>query len=223
MLKQTYKRLLDFVFPQHLVCHACGREAVVNDYGVCSDCEDMLMPYNRVVKIPGFDGFTAGLIYNEQARHSIHALKFDGALYQKELLVRFMNIPEEWDFDCVVPVPLHEKREKERGYNQSAVLAKELCKRYNLLMREDLLIKVRNTPKQSTLSAEARAKNLRGAYAVSSECRDMSILLVDDVRTTGSTLKVCSAALRREGAVRVYGITACCTMTERIKDGWYYL
>ncbi|MCH5279326.1 MAG: ComF family protein [Christensenellaceae bacterium] len=223
MFKGAYENMLDFVFPQHLVCHTCGREAAVNDYGICSNCEDKLMPYNREIKVPGFDGFTAGLIYNEQSRNSIHALKFGGALYQKEFLVHFMKIPEDWSFDCVVPVPLHKKREKERGYNQSAVLAKELCKRYNLVMREDLLVKIRNTPKQSTLGAEERAKNLRGAYAASSECRGMSILLVDDVRTTGSTLKACAVAFRREGAAAVYGIAACCTMTERISDGWYYL
>ena len=115
-----------------------------------------------------------------------------------------MCIPADWPIDCIVPVPLHPRREKERGFNQSFILAKFVAERYNIDIRAELLKRVRDTSPQVGMNAKLRAKNLTGAFEASPECAGLSVLLVDDVRTTGATLKECASELKKHGAARVY-------------------
>lgn len=204
------KRFFDYLFPEHLVCHCCNREAVVNDYGICRACEGTLRFPSIQAAIPNIDGITSGLVYDGFAADAIKRFKYEGKLYEKELFVHFMKIPIEWQFDYVIPVPLHPKRIRKRGYNQSEVLAKELCRRYNLSLGNGFLQRTRNTPRQATLDADERKRNLKNAFAASPDCMGKVFLLVDDVRTTGTTLSECASALKKAGAVRVYAITACC-------------
>ena len=142
------------------------------------------------------------------------SFKYYGAVYKKEFLTHFIELPEEWNFDCFIPVPMHIDRLKKRGYNQSTVIAAELSKRCGKPVREDLLVRVRNTPQQARLDREARMKNVRGAFRANDELNGLSVVLVDDMRTTGATLRDCALELRKHGAVRVYAITACCSMEE---------
>ena len=212
------KRILDILFPQHLKCHSCGREAAVNGYGICADCEAKLLFAANAGNIEGVDGFTAGLQYNDVARRALRSFKYHGALYKKEFLTHHIHIPEDWEIDCIVPVPLHIDRLKRRGYNQSKVLADELVKRYDIPVREDLLSRIRNTPMQARMNRQQRMKNVKNAFSASPECKGLSIALLDDMRTTGSTLKECALELKKHGAAKVYAITACCSMEEVINS-----
>lgn len=211
-VKSIFNRVMDFLFPQHLVCHCCDREEVVNEYGICKRCENSLKLVSSVGGVSNVDGVTSGLLYEEPVAQAVRTFKYNGKLYKKELLVHFMKIPHSWEFDYVVPIPLHPKRLRERGYNQSEVLAKELCRRYGFSLRLDCVIRKRYTPKQANLNAVERIKNVKGVFEASKECKGKSFLLVDDVRTTGVTLAECAYALKRKGAVRVYAITACCDL-----------
>ncbi|MDM8000956.1 MAG: phosphoribosyltransferase family protein [Dehalococcoidia bacterium] len=111
--------------------------------------------------------------------------------------------------DALVPVPLHSRRLRERGYNQSALLAAEISKWNGLPVVTDSLVRTRHTKAQvKTDSAEERQRNMAGAFG----CRDVRlagkrILVIDDVCTTGATLNSCAAALRAAGAVSVWGLT----------------
>lgn len=209
------KHIADIIFPQHLKCHCCDREAVVNEYGVCGECEAKLKYVPGLAQLKGIDAFESGLLYTEPARNALVSFKFNGAVYKKEFLTRFMSVPEEWTADCIVPVPLSKQRLKERGYNQSALLADEVAKRCDLPVREELLTRVRETEKQSLMSKEQRLKNLKGAFKASDECAGLSIVLIDDIKTTGATLCECAKELKKHGAVRVYALTACCASEER--------
>jgi ComF family protein len=110
--------------------------------------------------------------------------------------------------DVLVPVPLHTRRLRERGYNQSALLADEVGKRNGLPVVTDSLVRLRHTKAQvKTTSAEERQSNLAGAFG----CRDANlagkrVLLVDDVCTTGATLNSCAIALRDAGASSIWGL-----------------
>ncbi len=209
--KRKFKEfVINWLFPQHLVCHSCNHEAVVNDYGLCRDCENGLRFYSHASAIEFIDDYTSGLQYNEVAKLAMHRFKYGNGLYVKEMFMKFISIPGEWKFDYVVPVPLHPKRKRQRGYNQSAVLANELCLRYNFVMREDLLIRTSNTHSQTALDYTDREKNVRNAFSASDKCNGLSILLVDDVRTSGATLRECAKELKRHGSVCVYAVTACC-------------
>ena len=110
--------------------------------------------------------------------------------------------------EVLVPVPLHQKRLRERGYNQSSLLARELGKLVNLPVVDDCLIRQRNTPPQArTSTIEERRSNTAEAFA----CRDRrlcdkQVLLIDDVSTSGATLDACAAALKATGATSVWGL-----------------
>ncbi len=209
-LEALVKAAADVLFPQHLKCHCCNRESVVNSYGVCADCESKLKSVPALPNLRDIDGFDAGLLYTEPARRALVSFKFNGAVYKKEFLAHFMAIPPEWSADCIVPVPLSENRLKQRGYNQSEVLAEAVSEKCALPVRTDLLARVMETEKQSLMTREQRLKNLKGAFLASKECRGLSIVLVDDIKTTGSTLSECAGELKKRGAVRVYALTACC-------------
>ena len=110
-----------------------------------------------------------------------------------------------------IPVPLHKVREKWRGFNQSAILLKQVCKKLDLPYREDLLIRAKQTKDQTKLKAKQRIKNMENAFIVRKDkeklIKGKSFLLLDDVKTTGSTLKECARALKLSGAKSVWGLT----------------
>lgn len=216
--KKLGKALLNLLFPQHLKCHCCGAEAVVNDYGICESCEKSLLFASDPGSIEGADGFSSPLLYNETVKNAMIPFKYHGAVYKKEFLTHFICIPEDWKADCIVPVPLHANRLKSRGYNQSAVLAEVIAERIGVPVREDLLFRIKDTPNQARIKRQERIENVKGAFEARAECKGLSVILIDDVRTTGSTLRECALELKRKGAEKVYAVTACCSM-EEIRNG----
>jgi len=110
--------------------------------------------------------------------------------------------------EVLVPVPLHQKRVRERGYNQSSLLAKELGKLTSLPVVDDCLIRQRHTPPQArTSTAAERQSNVSNAFTCRDRrLQDKQVLLIDDVSTSGATLDACAAALKAAGATSVWGL-----------------
>ena len=108
--------------------------------------------------------------------------------------------------EVLVPVPLHRRRLRNRGYNQSALLAKEVGKRAGLPVRDDVLVRIRDTPPQVSLSHEERLRNVAESFKCSGDVRGLKVILVDDVVTTGSTMSACASALMDGGAGSVWGL-----------------
>jgi ComF family protein len=118
--------------------------------------------------------------------------------------------PALWDgVDALVPVPLHPSRRRERGFNQARLLARDLGRKRGIEVLDGALAKVRNAPPQAGLRAAARERNVVRAYAVKRPDRvsGRTLLLVDDVTTTGATLRECARVLRAAGAKEVRAIT----------------
>ena len=111
--------------------------------------------------------------------------------------------------DVVVPVRLHHQRERERGYNQAALIARPLAKRLRLPYKSVLSTRVRPGPDKQLLSYEERWESVRGAFATrpGSQVDNLRVLLVDDVMTSGATLDSCAKTLREAGARSVIGLT----------------
>jgi ComF family protein len=139
----------------------------------------------------------------------IHAFKYGGAPSLAGFIAARMAaawMPGSGPVpDYLVPVPLHKNRERERGYNQSRLLAEQLTARCGVLTAPGLLVRTRATAAQATLRPELRAPNVSGAFATSlaEAVRGKNILLIDDVATTGSTLRECTEVLRRSGCAHV--------------------
>lgn len=138
-----------------------------------------------------------------EARFKFHADLAAGRVLSALMIERAaIDVPARPEL--LIPVPLHAARLRERGYNQALELAQPLAHAFAIPLRADLLLRTRATPPQSGLDAKTRGKNLRGAFAVAAEATLPShVALVDDVMTTGATLRECARVLRAAGVARV--------------------
>ena len=208
-LKAIGEALLDMLYPRGLTCACCGREAIVDEDMLCEDCAGGTERFVSAPLIENVAGYTAGLNYNDVSGGMVKQLKYGGKTYLAPVLAGLVRVPKSWEIDAVTPVPLHPNRLRERGFNQSELIARELCKRYGFELAPHLLERTSDTASQAGLSGAARRRNLKGAFRASEECRGLTVLLVDDVRTTGSTLSACASALLGAGCKRVYAATVC--------------
>jgi len=119
------------------------------------------------------------------------------------------DIFSTYEVQLVIPVPLHKKRLRSRGYNQSEIIAKKISKRYGIAISSGNLIKTRHTTAQMKLSKTLRIKNLINAFSVKNKAiiKGRKILLVDDVITTGATLNTCAHELLKAGAKEIFAFT----------------
>ena len=150
-------------------------------------------------------------LFEGRIRRAIHKFKYDRLLALADplgdALAQFW-LRTAQRVDCVVPVPLHPARQRERGYNQSELLAQRVGRIVGAPVRPDALRRVRVTATQMTLNAAERKANVAGAFQSGDPAvRDAVVLLIDDVCTTGSTLDACAVALKAAGALEVYGLT----------------
>jgi ComF family protein len=148
--------------------------------------------------------------FNDQIRQLVHMLKYQGKPLPGRLLGRsrgqcvsgHLNRHGRW---VVVPVPLHSARKRERGFNQSAIIGRAVSVELGLECCEKVIKRVRNTRSQTQLDRQKRAQNVDSAFTVRQKqfVNERSVLLVDDVVTTGATLCACAGALRLAGAHHV--------------------
>jgi competence protein ComFC len=144
-------------------------------------------------------------------RNAIHRLKYRRDIALGESLSHHLFTclaKAEWKLDLVVPVPLGVARLAERGYNQASLLARPLAQRVGLYYRTDALRKMRDTPSQVGLTFDERQVNVAGSFeATPKYIVGKTVLVVDDVSTSGATLNACAEALLSSGAAAVYAIT----------------
>lgn len=233
-LKHMMSHARDVVLPP--LCLSCDN-AVGKQGGVCATCWGELRfierPYcdvmgapfsyelgqgalsaEAIANPPPFDKARSVVLYDDVARRLVQGLKFsdrtDLAPWMAKWMVRSGHeILQE--SPVLVPVPLHRRRLFSRRFNQSAELARAVASQANLRYLPEVLIRSRSTRQQVGLGTKERFKNVRGAFRIPSELeihvKSQTIVLVDDVYTTGATLKACARALRRKGAARIHCLT----------------
>lgn len=191
-------------------CKKCGKEVISDRIEYCYDCSRH--PHT-------FDQGLALLNYNEAARHSMAAIKYKNRreyldFYAGAIDCRFRKTVLRMGASALIPVPIHPSRRRKRGYNQAEELADRLSVLWQIPVDTGLLIRKKKTAPQRELNPEERLKNLREAFAVDAEYARASgipstVILVDDIYTTGSTMEACTRALKQAGVKRVYFVTVC--------------
>ena len=228
-----FEKIIDNLFPKGYKCVFCGEELDHNTlYSICDDCMEHLpfnnghvclrcdMPLenmgNYCVHCKNnklyFKKNTSLFLYKAPINKIIRQLKYDNKRYFAETFSNMIAgkvASMDVNFDIVIPVPLYFKRQKKRGYNQSELLCSALKSKLNMNVDTSILIKIKNTRTQANLSRAQRMENLEGAFSVpdGKDVKGKTILLVDDVFTTGATINECAKTLVKAGAKAVYSVT----------------
>jgi ComF family protein len=208
--------------PGRHLCWACFRRLDLHTQSVCSICghpaegdvkHAFVCGACREVK-PAFDKARAAGHFQGVLRELVHQFKYGQALWLKHDLADLLAGCLEAHFspgevDVVVPVPLHPVRQRERSYNQAALLGEELAQRIGRRFDGRSLVRVKKTESQTLLDAAHRRMNALGAFAVAAPewVAQRRVLLVDDVMTTGATLSECARMLKKAGAHQVWAAT----------------
>lgn len=203
--------LLDLLFPRK--CAFC-RRLTQNGAVICPRCRENLPYTNYAARqdFPHLDGCYSPLYYSDEVRQSLLRYKFGGlrmyAAVYGEFLAKCID-ENRISCDSIAWVPLSRRRLRQRGYDQARLLAEDLSKRLSIPCLPALR-KVRNNPRQSaTGNADKRRRNVKGVYAVLPEADlgGKTILLVDDIVTTGATLSEAASVLQKAGAASIIGLT----------------
>lgn len=219
---------LDFLFPQvcvgcgrlgHLFCPACAQAVTPVPLPCCPHCGRPQSTSNQGCpdcrrNVPDPLTFVrAAALHTHPLREAIHAFKYEGRPELGPLLARYLVAVlarTPWDgaaLDAVIPIPLHPERLAERGYNQAERLTASLCAVTGLHHAPHWLERARLTRQQVGLGPAERHANVDGAFTAAPDMCGKHVLLVDDVCTTGATLRACAQAARAAGALAVYGLT----------------
>jgi ComF family protein len=197
---ESCRKLLPAITPP--VCPRCGRPQ--SEGVVCHDCRD-----GEPLEI---EGIRSPFIFDGVIRRAIHELKYHNL---RALVPRLAGLLHDYLVknpiagDVLVPVPIHPKRQQDRGYNQSALIVRELGRLSGLPAVTDCLVRRKNAPPQARSgNVSERFKNVADAFICPDEqMRDRQVIVTDDVATSGATLNACARALKVAGARTVWGLT----------------
>ncbi|MCR6545390.1 ComF family protein [Dehalobacterium formicoaceticum] len=236
LMGDWWQALLNLIFP-HCRCIACGEEVKLDNTGLCGNCrriiQDETMIFHSCASCPTFIPlearyclnclreppwfFDAGIAvfpYQDDIRQVLQDFKYRGTVKWAKPLGTLMaeavlhKLPFH-NITTVIPVPLHPNRERTRGYNQSELLAREIGRRLDVRVEVSILLRIKDTPSQTGLSKEGRRENMHEAFQIgeSGDLTGKTVLLVDDIYTTGTTVNTCSRILKEAGAKAIFVAT----------------
>ena len=230
MLKKLIKYLKCVVVDRH--CLNCGAALEIDEIAVCKHCEmttlkdlfasPMLKYEGNIVeqRLMGLTPFeTAASLMpfetNTLSQRLIHDLKYNnyqevGKLLGKAIATQIQKSNRYTQFDYIVPLPLHQKRIKQRGYNQSELIAAEVSRQLGVPLNTTNVYRIRNNESQTQKSLTERIENVKDLFALydSTLFADKTVLLIDDVLTTGSTIIACCKALHNSPDIKIHIYTA---------------
>ena len=233
MFKKFYNLSINTMYPDEFTCNFCGDEIFADDKNatcdkckstlpfcsgnICKTCGDVIENEARYCESCKYETrffkFNhSAFLYDDKIANAIRQFKFDNAKYWYSCFAGFLfDVYKKYNYDCdiICYVPMHQKRQRQRGYNQSELIATRLGELLNIKVSCENLVKIKDTKNQVDLNFKQRKENLCDAFFVidKSEFKNKNVLLVDDVYTTGSTLNNCALKLKKAGAKEVYCLT----------------
>lgn len=237
--------LLELLFPPRCqvcgeledepVCEACLAETVLVQAPICLYCgvpvQEMHQPYRLCGECRDgrwLSGVRALGLHVKALREAVIRFKFEGRIRLGSVFGRMLAETIEAEVDAgglpldacaaLIPVPLHPNRRRWRGFDQAELICDEIARHTGLAVWREAITRVRDTPPQVEVSGSDRRENVQGAFVAASrsKVRGASVILVDDVITTGATMEECALVLRRAGAAAVYGLAV-----TRGAPGWH--
>lgn len=183
-------------------CQKCGKQLQTDERLFCNDCSSSKHVFDKGVCI--FE-------YKEEIKQTLYRFKYDNKRCYRDLFgymgaKKYGKLLKEWKVEKIIPVPMYRKKKQRRGYNQAEEFGKALAEGTGIEMDCKSLVRVKDTKPQKGLNKEERYINLQKAFAVDLEkIKGMqSVLLVDDIYTTGSTIDACTEILKKAGVRRIY-------------------
>lgn len=182
----------------------CGKPVQKEEQEYCRDCLKHPASYEQGRSL---------WLHRSPVSAAIYKFKYQnkrnyGKIFAKEMAAVYGKQILSWGIDEIIPIPLHKKRMRKRGYNQAGILAEGLGRYLDIPVNQKALYRIRNTRPQKQLNDSQRISNLKGAFAVSKQYQAKSnILLVDDIYTTGNTIHRAAKMLKKAGVKKVYFLT----------------
>lgn len=201
--KKCYSKIS---FTKEPLCMKCGRPLKDDRAEYCISCE-------KGKKSIYFDKGASLMIHDESAKKLLYDLKYSNIRENAKLLAReFVRKKYKevlsWKAEVLIPVPLHKKRYKTRGFNQAELIAKELSNYFKIPVDNKTLIRVKNTIPQKELDKSKRKKNIENSFKFTDNIvKYKYAIVVDDIFTTGTSINECAKVLKKSGVERVYFIT----------------
>lgn len=232
-LHQTLWKAVDLLYPplcagcgkpNHRFCSDCLQGVKIIDFPFCAFCGKQTNDDQPVCAECGhvpvhFTAAAAWAVYGGTLREAIHSLKYKNDMglgdFFAQYLIEILS-EKDWSFDLIIPVPLSAQRKKERTYNQSALLSRPIARYFQLEHSMNALKRTKDTGTQVKRNRAERDLSLKDAFSGNpAKLKGRSVLLVDDIITTGATINHCSEALLQAGAVRVYAVS----LAKTFRDG----
>jgi len=198
------KRKLKNIKIEQPYCMMCGKPLRRQEQEYCYDCENTRHFYDKG---------RALWLHKPPVSYSIYQFKYHnqrafGNYYAEEMFRQFETVLRDWKPDLIVPVPLHFRRRRKRGYNQSMIIASRLAQLLHIPVSENVLRRIRYTNPQKKLDHATRKKNLHNAFAVSKvPVYVKNVILIDDIYTTGNTIDEAAKKLKEAGVEKVFFLT----------------
>ena len=215
---------LDFFVPR--ICPGCETKLEPEEKVVCPNCFSKLniieeptlkKEYNRKFRFDQtISDFKSLFLFNRDSisQNLIHELKYKqqfriGLFLGRLLYTEFEDVLDDWQADFIVPIPLHQLKKAERGFNQSFYIAKGLGKSINIPVKQKLVKRVKYTQSQTKLGIEERKANMDGVFKITKPriVESKNIIILDDVITSGSTVNECAKVLKSCGAGDIYALS----------------
>jgi len=185
-------------------CKRCGKPIRYKEQEYCHDCEKREVFFEQGKSVWLHKGVVTWSVY----QFKYHNRRIYGKFYAEELWRIYGRKIREWGIELIVPVPLHRKRKRRRGYNQAEILARHLSHLSGIPVNSKAVRRVRHTTPQKELNDKERKKNLKEAFRITKYWRKVGrVLIVDDIYTTGNTIDAVAKVLRQNGAEKIWFLT----------------
>jgi ComF family protein len=219
--KYFANNLFDFILPRF--CCSCKTILLVNQDTMCGNCLSKIQKSTssrlqreferKFLNNKIISEFYSPFVFekDKELQHAIHALKYDkkfpvGIFLGKILAAEFKLNKINWNFDLIIPIPLHQLKKAERGYNQAYYIAKGVGSNLKVKVSDRAVKRIKYTESQTTMNLNEREENISGAFKIKNQktISGKNILLLDDVITTGATISECGKMLLESGANKIY-------------------